>query len=68
MLYEKANDLRVSVREHLPKRSQEICKSAFNAAKKQYGNESTAHKVAWSAAENKYKKVEDNGDWVPKDS
>ena len=68
MLYEKVTDLPESVRDHLPKRAQEIYKSAFNAAEKQYGDELTAHKVSWSAVENKYKKVEDNGDWVLKDS
>ena len=55
------------MREHLPKQAQEIYKSAFNAAEKQYGDESTAHKVAWSAVENKYEKDEDSGDWVRKD-
>ena len=51
-----------------PKHAQEVYKSAFNSAEKQYGDESTAHKVAWSAVENKYKKDEDSGDWVRKDS
>jgi cation transport regulator len=66
--YEKVTDLPESVREHLPEHAQEIYKSAFNSAEKQYGDESTAHKVAWSAVENKYKKDEDSGDWVRKDS
>ncbi len=56
------------MREHLPKHAQEVYKSAFNSAEKQYGEEDTAHKVAWSAVENKYKKDEDSGDWVRKDS
>jgi len=66
--YEKVTELPESVREHLPKHAQEIYKSAFNSAEKQYGEEGTAHKVAWSAVENKYKKDENSGDWVSKDS
>ena len=68
MPYKEITDLPESVREHLPKHAQEIYKSAFNSAEKQYGDESTAHKIAWSAVENKYKKDEDSDDWVRKDS
>jgi cation transport regulator len=65
--YKDVTDLPESVREHLPEHAQEVYKSAFNSAEKQYGEEDTAHKVAWSAVENKYKKDEDSGNWVPKD-
>ena len=67
MPYNEVTDLPKSVREHLPEHAQEVYKSAFNSAEKQYEDESTAHKVAWSAVENKYEKDEDTGDWVRKD-
>ncbi len=67
MPYKEITDLPESVREHLPEHAQQVYKSAFNSAEKQYGEESTAHKVAWSAVESKYKKDEDSGKWVPKD-
>jgi cation transport regulator len=65
--YKDVTDLPESVREHLPEHAQEVYKSAFNSAEKQYSEEDTAHKVAWSAVENKYKKDEDSGNWVSKD-
>ncbi len=67
MPYKEITDLPESVREHLPEHAQQVYKSAFNSAEKQYGEESTAHRVAWSAVESKYKKDEDSGKWVPKD-
>jgi cation transport regulator len=67
MAYQKLTDLPDSVREHLPKHAQEIYRAAYNSAEEQYGEESRAHRVAWSAVENKYKKDEESGDWVPKD-
>jgi cation transport regulator ChaB len=42
-------------------------KEAFNSAEDQYGEEDRAHRVAWSAVENKYEKNE-KGNWVKKDS
>ncbi len=63
--YDKLTDLPDSVRRNLPKHAQEIYKEAFNSAEKQYGEESRAHRVAWSAVENKYEKNED-GNWVEK--
>ncbi len=56
-----------NVKNNLPKHAQEIYKEAFNSAEEQYGEESRAHRVAWSAVENKYEKNE-NGNWVQKDS
>jgi cation transport regulator len=49
----------------LPKHAQEIYKEAFNSAEEQYSEEDRAHRVAWSAVENKYEKNQ-NGDWVSK--
>jgi cation transport regulator len=67
MPYEKITDLPDSVRNNLPKRAQEIYKEAYNSAEEQYGEESRAHRVAWSAVEQKYEK-NDKGNWVSKDS
>jgi cation transport regulator len=63
MPYEKLTDLPDRVRNNLPKHAQEIYKEAFNSAEEQYGEESRAHRVAWSAVENKYEK-NDQGNWV----
>jgi len=49
MPYEKLTDLPDRVRNYLPKHAQEIYKEAFNSAENQYGEESRAHRVAWSA-------------------
>ena len=67
MPYEKLTDLPERVRNNLPKHAQEIYKEAFNSAEEQYGEESRAHRVAWSAVENKYEK-NDKGNWVQKKS
>ena len=52
MPYKEITDLPESVREHLPKHAQEVDKSAYNSAEKQYVDESTAHKVAWRSVGN----------------
>jgi cation transport regulator len=65
--YHKLTDLPDRVRINLPKHAQEIYKEAFNSAEEQYGEESRAHRVAWSAVENKYEK-NDKGNWVQKES
>jgi cation transport regulator len=65
MPYDNLSDLPDSVRNNLPKQAQEIYKEAFNSAEEQYGEESRAHRVAWSAVENKYEKNE-KGNWVQK--
>ena len=67
MPYDKLTDLPDRVRNNLPKHGQEIYKEAFNSAEEQYGEESRAHQVAWSAVENKYEK-NDKGNWVQKKS
>ncbi len=63
MAYEKVLNLPKGVKDNLPKQAQEIYKEAFNSAEEQYGEESRAHRVAWSAVEQKYEKNE-NGNWV----
>ena len=65
MPYDKLTDLPDRVRNNLPKHAQEIYKEAFNSAEEHYGEESRAHRVAWSAVENKYEKNE-KGNWVQK--
>jgi cation transport regulator len=64
--YDKLTDLPDRVRNNLPKHAQEIYKEAFNSAEEHYGEESRAHRVAWSAVENKYEK-NDQGNWVEKE-
>jgi cation transport regulator len=75
MPYERLSDLPGPVREHLPKHAQEIYKEAFNSAWDEYkdpherrgdaSREEVAHKVAWSAVKQKYRKDE-GGRWVSK--
>jgi cation transport regulator len=72
MPYQRISDLPETVRDRLPKHAQEIYKEAFNSAWDQYADpderrgdasrEETAHKVAWSAVKEKYRKGDD-GDW-----
>jgi len=66
MAYEKVLNLPKGVKDNLPKQAQEIYKEAFNSAEEQYGEESRAHRIAWSAVEQKYEKNE-NGNWVSKE-
>jgi cation transport regulator len=63
--YDRLEDLPESVRDNLPKHAQEIYRAAYNSAEDQYGEESRAHRVAWSAVEEKYEKNEE-GNWVEK--
>lgn len=67
MPYDSLKELPEGVRDHLPHHGQEIYKEAFNSAIKEYKEEVTAHKVAWSAVKHKYEKTED-GKWKSKDS
>ena len=67
MPYKQITQLPDSVRNNLPKHAQEIYKEAYNSAEEQYGEESRAHRVAWSAVERKYEKDE-NDNWVSKDN
>ena len=67
MPYERKADLPDSVRDNLPAHAESIYKEAYNSAEDQYGEEERAHRVAWSAVENKYEK-NDQGNWVSKES
>jgi len=51
------------VRHVLPKAAQEIYMKAFNAAYKEYDDETVVHKVAWSAVKKKFHRS-DTGKWV----
>jgi cation transport regulator len=67
MPYNSINELPDSVKSNLPKRGQVIYRKAFNSAFEQYGEEDRAHRVAWSAVENKYEKNE-KGNWVKRNA
>lgn len=72
MPYKNLSDLPDTVKDNLPEHAQEIYRAAFNSAWEQYKNpedryddddrETVAHKVAWSAVKEKYKKQGDQ--WV----
>lgn len=72
MRYDSITELPDSVRDHLPSHAQEIYEEAFNSAWDEYkdskdrrrhdSREEVAHKVAWAAVKNDYRKGED-GDW-----
>lgn len=72
MPYDRISDLPDSVRDHVPKHAQEIYREAFNSAWDQYrdaddrkgdaSREETAHRVAWSAVKDSYRKGDD-GRW-----
>ena len=66
MPYDSKKDLPEAVKDSLPSHAQEIFKEAFNSASKEYDEEETAFKVAWSAVKKKYEK-NDDGDWVEKE-
>jgi cation transport regulator len=75
MPYESNQNLPEQVKNNLPEHAQDIYREAYNSAWDDYkdpekrrgdsGHEATAHKVAWSAVETKYKKNE-SGNWVQK--
>lgn len=74
MPYDTLQELPESVRDNLPKHAQEIYRSAFNSAWKQYdqpgerregrSRDETAHAVAWAAVKEKYEKKGDK--WIAK--
>lgn len=75
MPYETIQSLPESIQNVLPKHAQEIYKESFNHALEQYKDpknrrnknedlEIVAHKVAWSAVKQKYKKKDNK--WVLK--
>jgi len=73
MPYKTNKDLPESVRDHLPVHAQDIYREAFNNAFHEYkdpkkrrddaSQEEVAHRVAWAAVKQKYRK-EENGDWI----
>ena len=73
MPYDQRSELPDSVRKVLPDHAQEIYQKAFNSAWDDYKNpddrqgddnrEEVAHKVAWSAVKQRYRK-NDDGNWV----
>ena len=65
MPYKQITQLPDSVKNNIPKHAQEIYKEALNSAEEQYGEEDRAHRVAWSAVEQKYEK-NNKGNWVSK--
>lgn len=76
MPYKGLDELPDSVRDNLPNHAQEIYMKAFNNAWDEYADpeerrgdasrEETAHKVAWAAVKNVYKKDEESGEWKKK--
>lgn len=76
MPYKTTGELPDSVKDNLPAHAQEIYKEAFNSAWEQYdkpeerradaSREETAHKVAWAAVKQTYKKDNKSGRWVKK--
>jgi cation transport regulator len=75
MPYDRDTDLPDPVRDNLPGHAQTIYREAFNSAFEEYKNaedrrgdasrEETAHKVAWSAVKQRYRKEGER--WVAKD-
>lgn len=70
MPYQSNDDLPEDVQDALPEHAQEIYREAYNSAYDQYSDEddreATAHRIAWSAVKEVYKK-NDDGKWVKKD-
>ncbi len=74
MPYRSISQLPKGVKDNLPSHAKQIYKSAYNSAYEEYKNpqdrrgdadrEETAHKVAWAAVKQKYKKQGDA--WVSK--
>lgn len=58
MPYKTNKDLPKSITDNLSQHGQSIFREAFNSALKQYGDEETAFKVAWSAVKHVYEKNE----------
>lgn len=76
MPYNSLDELPEGVRDNLPSHAQEIYMKAFNNAWEEYADpeerrgdasrEETAHKVAWAAVRNVYKKDEESNEWKKK--
>ncbi len=73
MPFKNISDLPGAVTDHLPKHGQEIYMAAYNNAWDEYNDkadrrgdatrEQTAHRVAWAAVKNIYKKNLKTGKW-----
>ncbi len=64
MTYHTLDELPAPVKKVLPEHAQEIYQAAYNNAWEQYGHdEARAHRVAWSAVKDKYRKNERTGRW-----
>jgi cation transport regulator len=68
MPFASNDDLPLSIRSHLPPHAQDIFRAAFNNAWQRYGErdphrrEEIAHRIAWSAVKQQYRKAGDQ--WV----
>jgi cation transport regulator len=68
MPYQNISGLPDRVHNNLPQHAQEIYRAAFNSAWDEYDHdEERAHRVAWSAVENKYEKDDRTSKWKAKD-
>jgi cation transport regulator len=52
MSYKTNRDLPTNIRDRLSETAQNLYRVAFNSAIQWYGEESKAHKIAWSAVKN----------------
>jgi cation transport regulator len=67
MTYQALDELPQPVRRVLPEHAQKIYQAAYNNAWEQYGHdEPRAHRVAWSAVKDKYRKNARTGKWSRK--
>ena len=76
MPYRDVDELPESVRNSLPPHAQEIYLAAYNNAAHQYADpqkrrrgaslEEVAHRVAWAAVKQEYRKDRNGGEWVPR--
>ncbi len=56
MAFNSLDELPKQIKDNLPPHGQDIWMSTFNHAEKEYGDESQAARVAWSAVERVYHK------------
>jgi cation transport regulator len=68
MPYATNDDLPPSIKLHLPPHAQDIFRTAFNSAwdsyrvKESWRLDEVAHRVAWAAVKQRYRKL--NGQWI----
>ena len=63
MTINSLNELPPQIKDNLPPHGQAIWKDAFNHAEEEYGDDSQAARVAWSAVEKVYHK-DAEGRWT----